>query len=266
MLFFLFNGAVFILIGLQLRRSSARSRFRRSCWSAGVWPSRPRVIVSRLVWVFPAAFVRRALDPRHRSARRAGRPRCVRPSCLDGRGCAASSRSPPRFRSPKRSPVVRRSQRDLILFITFCVIPVTLVGQGFSLPWIIRRFNVREADPSLEHVSRARVLAAQARDRLHRSLGAYLHNLDALGSGGENTRAMRIRSSTTPHAWTAKRVPRRSPSRWVATCARAALEAERRAIDDLRHKGIIPDEVFRQLQYDIDLAESRLPETLGPPI
>jgi hypothetical protein len=39
---------------------------------------------------------------------------------------------------------------------------------------------------------------------------------------------------------------------------RATIDAERTALDDLRYGGDISDEVFRRLQYDIDLAESRL--------
>jgi hypothetical protein len=39
---------------------------------------------------------------------------------------------------------------------------------------------------------------------------------------------------------------------------RATIDAERVALDDLRHAGEIGDEIFRRMQYDIDLAESRL--------
>jgi hypothetical protein len=39
---------------------------------------------------------------------------------------------------------------------------------------------------------------------------------------------------------------------------RATIDAERGALDDMRHGGEIGDEVFRRMQYDIDLAESRL--------
>ncbi|HEY3403125.1 MAG TPA: cation:proton antiporter, partial [Ohtaekwangia sp.] len=39
--------------------------------------------------------------------------------------------------------------RDLILFITFIVILVTLVFQGLTLPWVIRLVNAREMDVEL---------------------------------------------------------------------------------------------------------------------
>ena len=39
---------------------------------------------------------------------------------------------------------------------------------------------------------------------------------------------------------------------------REAIGAERAALDDMRHAGEISDVTFRRMQYDIDLAESRL--------
>ncbi len=37
-----------------------------------------------------------------------------------------------------------------------------------------------------------------------------------------------------------------------------ALDAERREIDRLRNSGEIPDEIFRRIQYDLDLASERI--------
>jgi hypothetical protein len=50
-----------------------------------------------------------------------------------------------------------------------------------------------------------------------------------------------------------------SPTSDIHTYAeREALRAERNAIKELRDRGEIPDEAFRRIQYDLDLAESRL--------
>ena len=37
-------------------------------------------------------------------------------------------------------------QRDLLIFLTFCVIIATLVGQGLTLPWLVRRLGVASLD------------------------------------------------------------------------------------------------------------------------
>ena len=53
--------------------------------------------------------------------------------------------------------------RDLILFITFALILVTVVGQGLTLPALIRRLGVHEED-GLEdsEETRARLAASKA--------------------------------------------------------------------------------------------------------
>jgi CPA1 family monovalent cation:H+ antiporter len=55
--------------------------------------------------------------------------------------------------------------RDLILFLTFSVILVTLVGQGLLLPWVIRALASSRpaATSSIRLVPR--ILRATTRDR-----------------------------------------------------------------------------------------------------
>src|SRR5215210_2047547 len=53
--------------------------------------------------------------------------------------------------------------RDLILFITFSLILVTVVGQGLTLPWLIRRLGVIEDGADEEHEElKARLAIARA--------------------------------------------------------------------------------------------------------
>ena len=52
--------------------------------------------------------------------------------------------------------------RDLILFLTFAVILVTLVGQGLSLPWLIRVLHLEDDGQAEREDAKARVRAAEA--------------------------------------------------------------------------------------------------------
>src|SRR5262249_43351101 len=52
--------------------------------------------------------------------------------------------------------------RDLILFLTFSVILVTLVGQGLLLPWVIRRLGLAHAGRREREFNRAEELKARA--------------------------------------------------------------------------------------------------------
>ena len=56
----------------------------------------------------------------------------------------------------------RFPERDLILFITFAVILVTVVGQGLTLPALIRRLGVVEDGRGRGGGARGRLDASQA--------------------------------------------------------------------------------------------------------
>ena len=69
--------------------------------------------------------------------------------------------------------------RPLLIYLTLCVILATLVGQGLTLPWIIRRLGVVSGS-SLEVEARvARQAAADAaRERLERLVAEYPDHLE----------------------------------------------------------------------------------------
>jgi CPA1 family monovalent cation:H+ antiporter len=52
--------------------------------------------------------------------------------------------------------------RDLIVFITFVVILVTLVGQGLTLPGLIRVLHIERDDGAEREDAKARIKAADA--------------------------------------------------------------------------------------------------------
>jgi CPA1 family monovalent cation:H+ antiporter len=108
------------------------------------------VIVSRMVWVFPGAYLPRWFD---RRAFGSGDPYppwqavvVVGWTGMRGVVSLAVALAVPEH-GPDGHPF---PHRDLILFLTFCVIFGTLVGQGLTLPLIIRWLKVdkmAEAEP-----------------------------------------------------------------------------------------------------------------------
>ena len=79
------------------------------------------------------------------------------PSSSPGRASAARSPSPPRSRSRSICP-----DRDLIVFLTFVVILVTLVGQGLTLPLLIRALRLPRMSRPEREDAKARIKAAEA--------------------------------------------------------------------------------------------------------
>jgi CPA1 family monovalent cation:H+ antiporter len=148
-------------------------------------------------------------------------------------------------------------QRDLIVFLTFCVILGTLVVQGLSLPLVIRGFRLESDRLDEKEDAKARIQAAEAalarleelvdedwvrEDTAERLRGLYNFRRSRFASrfAAEDNGAIEERSLN------------------YQRLRRELLEAERSAIVELRRSGVIDDAVMRRLQRDLDLEDARL--------
>src|SRR5437588_388017 len=131
---------VYVLIGLQLPYVLAGIRGQyglRALLLYGALFSAV-VVLLRLFWVFPGArlayFVRRRILGQRENTPPARQIFVVGWTGMRGVIALAAALALPQMLSDGRP----FPQRNLIIFLTFCVIVVTLVGQGLSLPVVIR--------------------------------------------------------------------------------------------------------------------------------
>ena len=120
------------------------------------------VIGARFAFTFTMPYVVRALDrrPEQRERRVGARVRIVMAwAGMRGAVSLAAALALP-LETHAGAPL---PERDLILFLTFAVILVTLVGQGLTLPYLIRRLGVQDdgAEEASEEM-RARWIASRA--------------------------------------------------------------------------------------------------------
>jgi CPA1 family monovalent cation:H+ antiporter len=144
--------------------------------------------------------------------------------------------------------------RDLIIFLTFTVILVTLVGGGLSLPAVITALHVAdEGDEEAEDVRRA--IAGIAKAALER-IGSLEREgrIDAAHAADLRRRYEHEKHLT--HSPAAAGVPEEERRRWHAE--REVIAAQRRALIDLRQRGEIDNVVLRRVLTSLDLAERRL--------
>jgi Na+/H+ antiporter len=260
LLFFVFNGAAFVLIGLQLRNIvrglSNYPLLTLIAWGVAIALV---VIAVRFLWMFPAAYSRRLIFPGHREREIPPAPwRWVFVIATAGmRGIvslAAALALPVTI-----APGVPFPQRDLILFITFVVILVTLVGEGLLLPWLIRRWDVKDDEDG------GRVTAA-VRVRLARLGRDHLRGLEpAFQSPAEWEVAGRLHADYelrvqhyAAHADGIEPGEESQQHDIERRLRRELLDVERAELLTLRRVGEISDQVYRALEWDLDLAESRL--------
>jgi CPA1 family monovalent cation:H+ antiporter len=147
--------------------------------------------------------------------------------------------------------------RDLILFLSFSVILVTLVGQGLTMPVVIRWLGL-EVDERVAHEeAKARIKAAEA-------ALARLEELTTEDWVRDDT-AERIRGLYT---FRRNRFAARFDDgddgaleeRSIAyqRLVRELLDAERETLDELRREGRISSEVAQRVVRDLDLEDLRL--------
>jgi CPA1 family monovalent cation:H+ antiporter len=150
--------------------------------------------------------------------------------------------------------------RALILFLAFTTIVITLVGQGLTLPFIVRRLGGGEDDGYQRDLAFARLKLAEAgRERLRELETGFT-------STSEWEAVSRLIGTLDQQVSQAKAVLEGAPGDGESTAAASAQAtlssalhaAKRTALEAMRRKGEIGDRAYRQAQYEIDLAESGL--------
>jgi CPA1 family monovalent cation:H+ antiporter len=141
--------------------------------------------------------------------------------------------------------------RDLIIFLTYVVILVTLVGQGFSLLPIVNWLGICDTGET------RRLEEAHARQQASE---AALRRLDELSKDldAETVTELRTRYDHRQRRYGARvRAERDGAEEQLARGRRGVLrellEAERKAVVALRDNGMIGDHVLRSVQRDLDL-------------
>jgi CPA1 family monovalent cation:H+ antiporter len=143
------------------------------------------------------------------------------------------------------------------LFLTFCVILATLVLQGLTLPFVIRKLGITDDGSTDEEERAARLEANQAAMKLldYAATGDFPADLIKRLRVEYDDRLQQLRRCAEQQG--------DSRSGEVATpqyqqLQKKALDVEREAIIRLRNQRVINDKALRRIQRDLDLAEARL--------
>lgn len=253
---FVLNGLVFVLIGLQLPAilAAIRGYSLSTLLTDGIVFS-VFLILLRLVWTFPGSGIAYLL--RTRLVHQKEKPPRLREVFVVGwtgmRGVvslAAALALPAALTDGSLFP-----QRDLIVFLTFAVILVTLVLQGITLPPLVRALGLAgTAGPNCEEREARRIVIEAAVAHLEEA--KQRDNEESAGLYEDLTRHYRNRlASLLPGDGNPEEVA--DHGRYVEL-SREALRVERENAVRLRNEGRISDDVLRRLERELDLSESRL--------
>ncbi|HKZ07206.1 MAG TPA: Na+/H+ antiporter [Methylomirabilota bacterium] len=249
LMLFILNGLIFILIGLQLGAIRAAGLIEdvRTLIVQGAVVSAAAILV-RLMWVPLGTLIPRWLSPALR--RRDPFPPAGHVFLVSWTGLRGIVSLAAALALPLDFPY-----RDEVILLTFAVILSTLVLQGLTLTPLIRWLRLGH-DDSLE------LEEAFAREAAARAALGRLETLD--GGPAVREEIERLRTAYT------QRVHRATPialgeggdaARSRATRRRLrheTLTAERRALIELRNRGVISDDVLHRLEQELDVEAIRL--------
>ncbi len=257
---FILNGLVFVLIGLQLpfvlagiREYSLGQLILYGALFSAV------VILLRLIWMFPgvriANLIRRKLLHQNVAVPSARQIFVIGWTGMRGVVALAAAISLPE----KLANGADFPQRNLIIFLTFSVILVTLVLQGLTLPPLIRALGLAGGtgrDTEEDDARREMIAAALQRLRSEQEHDGeqfpdvyeeieerYRHRLSALQNHDD---------SDSRHQQSAAHVAR------YKDLLQQLMRIERHTAVSLRNQGRLNDEVLRRIEHELDLSEMRL--------
>lgn len=263
---YLFEGAVFVLMGMRLPDIIAGL----GGYSLGLLAGSSAVViatvvVSRFAWVFPTAYLPPLVSRRIRAREPPAPPWQVLTlvSWAGMRGVvslAAALALPLTVSGGAPFP-----QRALLVFLTFVVIVATLIGQGTTLPAVVRRLPLPPAWHPAQEAQREADQEAEAR---YAAATAALGRLDELTADG-STRpevADQLRKRAENRQLAARehqddRIDtqgREAPSQAYHRLARAMIAAERNQLLQMRAGGQLSEDAFQRVQKELDLEESTL--------
>jgi len=254
---FVINAWVFALIGLQLPTVLEALQEYSPGWLAfqGLAVS-AAVMAVRFLWIFPAAYLPRRLFPV--LARRDPMPSWQSLVVLSWTGMrgivslAAALALPTVLPSGAAFP-----HRDLLIFLTYCVILTTLLIPALTLPALLRRLGLKADDARLREETRARIASVRAvldQAGVLRGDGRYAAaHIDSLEKRyGHRLKILESNLTDQPYS------PLVDEDQRLRRLLREVVRLEREALVGLRRGGEIHDEVFHLISRELDLEELRL--------
>jgi monovalent cation/hydrogen antiporter len=255
------NGLIFILMGLQLRvilmgiHNLSASQLARYGATFAIL-----VVALRIIWVYPGAvaayWIRRHLM--HQPDRLPGGKQIFIVAWTGMRGVlalAAAISLPTVVQDGSPFP-----QRNLIIFLTFCVIFATLVLQGLTLPAMIRKLGLAVGSSNLEE--------RQARLLILNTVLDYLKDLtrhaksDHAAIYEDMVRHYQTRATLVEGGGEEMQPEREiALARYERNLGQELRALERSTAVMLRNEDKINDELLRTIERELDLSEARFQNT-----
>ena len=249
---FVLTGLTFIFIGLQMREVVGLiATEEQLLWQGlGALLILAVTIAVRFVWVFPAAWLPRLLSVKIR--KRDPAPPASHLLLIGWTGMRGVVSLAGAMALPSDFPY-----RNLLLFVVFVVILGTLVVQGLTLPWVVRKLNLSEAGPSGSHQE------IDARLALLAAANLYLDERKSAGVPEVEIDFLRSHVRTHADHWLTRLQLDEETilETQSSVCHKAftgVLTAQRHRLHELVRESIIDESLCQKIEREIDMEETRI--------
>lgn len=252
------NGLIFILIGLQLRQIitgiSNYSGTSLFIWGAVISIV---VVVVRFLWVIPATIIPRLISKKIRLKEEFDYRNMIVFGWSGMRGVvsmAAALALPLMVSETEEFPL-----RNLIIYLVFCVILSTLVIQGLTLPWLIKKLKIERYSILAEEYDIRNIIVSETITHIEDNFSLIdddlLHNIKSKYEVKFN----RLQKTELPANFFGNGKMLGGEIFNDFTKVQIDLvNVERSKLEGMHKAGSVNEEIFRKIERELDLEETRL--------
>ena len=257
---FILTGLVFILIGLQLKSvikgiemySSGELIFYGLLISFAV-------IIVRFLFVIPAAFIPRIVSRRIREKEAFDFRNVIIVGWAGMRGVvsiAAALAIPLVLPDGRPFPL-----RNLIIYLTFCVILFTLLLLGLTLPWLIRKLKIEPYSIAAEEYDVRMLVVNNTIQYIEGNLSLINENLLRDIKTKYEIKYNRLQKTDLPAGYLGNEKDGTVPLNVFNEFSKLQIKViatERNTLEQLHKEGKASEEVLHKIERELDLEETRL--------
>lgn len=255
---FILNSLVFILLGLQLRSvMKGINKYATADLILYGLVISVVVIVVRFVWILPTSILQMYIGRRTMKKSNFSQRNMVVFGWAGMRGVvsmAAALAIPLTMADGSDFP-----HRDLIIYLTFCVVLSTLVLLGFTLPWIIKKLKLEAYSMAAEEYEVRTNVVAETITHIEENLSLLQDTLLNNIKSKYEVKYNRLQKTELPSNYfgSGKTLEGKVFNEYTKLQIEL-IGIERKTVDRLHRQGSTSEEILRKIEKELDLEETRL--------